>query len=257
MFMSLNTNIPSWEHYTLEMRKSLIDKLFFLDKVNTHTLLDFGCADGTLLNAVSCLFPNYLLLGYDVSRPMIQMAEKLHPHIKFGRDWEALISYINPTKTTLILSSIIHEIYAYSNPAELKQFWKRVWETGFKTIVLRDMMVSKVVSRPSDPLAVAKVRQCHPAKQLIEWETQWGPLEDNWSLVHFLLTYRYQKNWEWEYKENYLPIPVESFLASIPTTYSPIFFDHFTLPFIRGSIYKHFKIDLNDRTHMKLIVEKC
>ena len=234
-----------------------MDKLFFVDKVNTQAILDFGCADGTLLNAISCLFPNYLLIGYDASNSMITEAKTLHPHIGFGWSWEAVISGIIPAETTLVLSSIIHEIYTYSNPTELNIFWQRVWETGFKTIVFRDMMVSKVVSRPSDSLAVARIRQHHPAKQLIEWETQWGPLEDNWSLVHFLLTYRYQKNWEREYKENYLPISVESFLASIPTTYNPIFFDHFTLPFIRGSIYKHFKIDLSDRTHLKLIVEKC
>lgn len=39
--------------YTSGMQKSLADKLFFVDKVDDiDTVIDFGCADGSLLREI-------------------------------------------------------------------------------------------------------------------------------------------------------------------------------------------------------------
>ena len=45
--------------YNLSMKKSLIDKMFFMDKIddNIKVVMDYGCADGALIRFLAPLFP--------------------------------------------------------------------------------------------------------------------------------------------------------------------------------------------------------
>lgn len=45
--------------YNLSMKKSLIDKMFFMDKIddNVKVIMDYGCADGALIRFLAPLFP--------------------------------------------------------------------------------------------------------------------------------------------------------------------------------------------------------
>src|SRR5690606_6062137 len=108
----------------------------------------------------------------------------------------------------------------------------------------------------SDSLSVLKVRQRFDQDKLNEFEVQWGSINENWSLVHFLLKYRYQTNWKREVRENYLPLSYEDLISKIPPGWNPIFHEHFTLPFIRQQVQRDFNIDLQDRTHVKLILKR-
>jgi hypothetical protein len=74
--------------------------------------------------------------------------------------------------------------------------------------------------------------------------------------VHFLLKYRYTKNWAREVKENYLPLTYEALLALIPAEHDPHYVDHFILPFARQEARKDLGIDIVDNTHIKLILER-
>lgn len=260
--MPFDTNIPDLTGYNAQMEKSMIDKLFFLDKTDATLFVDFGCADGALIEQASKLFPNYYFVGYDISQEMLDLAQKRlfqtvwqGAHIYLTSNWDKLVKNITG-KSALILSSVLHEIYSYLNPDEIESFWDKVWNSGFDYIIIRDMMVSESTSRQSDPLAVAMIKQRFNKQKIKQWESQWGSLHDNWSLVHFLLTYRYDANWEREYRENYLPNSLETFLTMIPKTYSPTFFDHFTLTHLRNCVKKDFGLQLQDRTHLKLILER-
>ena len=259
--MAFSTHIPDIEHYNQEMAKSMIDKIYFMDKVDADVFIDFGCADGTLIKTLSNLFPQHTYIGYDISEQMIDIAKSNvpNPRCHFASDWDNIIESLSTThqnqKTCLILSSIIHEIYSYLNPEEIKKFWSRVWDTNFNYIVIRDMMVSKTVSRPSDPLAVARIKQVFDSNKISEWEAQWGSLYENWSLVHFLLTYRYTENWTREVNENYLPVNLETFFSNIPHKYYPMYIEHYTLPFIQSEVEKDFGIQLQDKTHLKFILK--
>jgi len=253
--------IANTARYSDSMAKSLVDKIFFVDKINATLLIDYGCADGTLLQAVAKLFPMQDMIGYDLSPEMIAKADEANSGIDFTDDWKNVKRSLVPVKkqgkkTALLLSSLIHEVYNYCNPTEIKEFWNRVWNSGFDYVIIRDMMVSNSTSRPSDPISAARVRQLTNPKHLAEWESQWGSLDDNWSLVHFLLTYRYQENWHREMRENYLPLSVEKFLNMIPKGYTPSFIEHYTLPFIRNSVAETYGVQLQDRTHLKLILTK-
>lgn len=241
--------------YNSRMHASLIDKIYFMDKVDADTFIDFGCADGHLLKVLATLFPNHKYLGYDNNPEMIAEANKDNPNnIFFTSDWEEL-NKTRPMigKTCLILSSIIHEIYSYKGQAK---FWEQVWDLRSKYVAIRDMAVSRTASRPSDPISVARVRQIYDSDRLIQWQSRWGSLEENWSLVHFLLTYHYSENWEREHKENYLPLSVEELLTLIPVNYMPIFYEHYTLPYIRRKVKDDFGFDLQEKTHVKFVLER-
>jgi len=263
--MNAVTPILDTTGYNEKMAKSLIDKIYFLDKVDADVFVDFGCADGRMLSFIEKVFPGVTLIGYDNDAQMIETAKLTNPDtgILFTSDWNDVIKAVEGhkkagRKVCLVLSSVIHEAYSYLSSAELKAMWNRVWgDDGvrFDAVAIRDMMVSRTTSRPSDPMAVARVRQVFDIEKLAQWESQWGSIDENWSLTHFLLTYQYTENWEREVRENYLPIPYEEFLNSIPRHYVPTFKEHFTLPYLRRSVRNYFGIELADRTHIKLILE--
>jgi len=263
--MNAVTPIQDTVGYNDKMAKSLIDKIYFLDKVDADVFVDFGCADGRMLSFIEKVFPGVTLIGYDNDPEMIELAKlaSMNSGILFTSDWSEVVKAVESHKaagrrTCLVLSSIIHEAYSYLSSAELDAMWNRVWGNDgvrFDAVAIRDMMVSRTTSRPSDPIAVARVRQVFDLDKLGEWESNWGSIDENWSLTHFLLTYQYTANWDREVKENYLPTAYEDFLRSIPRHYIPTFKEHFTLPYLRRQVRKDFGIELADRTHIKLILE--
>lgn len=243
--------------YQAGMARSLIDKLHFLDKVEAGLFIDFGCADGALLGMLRLVCPGCDAVGYDQDHSMIAAARKNHPALAFTADWGEVVERMERVHsegrpTCLILSSVLHEVYHYG-PAAVGEFWNRVLGLRPSHIALRDMCVSRTASRPADPVSVAKVRQRFDAGKIAQWESAWGALDENWSLTHFFLTYRYQDNWEREYKENYLPIHKEELLGKFPPCYEPVLIEHYTLPFLRARVREDFGVDLQERTHLKLI----
>lgn len=258
-------NVPN---YTSEMRKALLDKVFFLDKVDANSFVDFGCADGSVLKFAHSLQPDHFYIGYDVAEEMINAAKtNSSAEIVFTSDIEEVKKILQNDRdgsVCLSLLSLIHEVYHYG-PASVIKFWDFVFNAFFLTqpnrplfdyIAIRDMCVSKHVSRPSDPISVAKIRMNYDSGRLAQWESKWGSLDENWSLVHFLLTYRYVDSWEREMNENYLPISKEDLLALVPVQWEPIYIEHYTLPFLRNQVREDFDIDLQDRTHLKLILRR-
>jgi hypothetical protein len=218
--------------------------------------VDYGCADGTMLKFLAEMFPESIFLGYDNNLEMIELAEKDNhfENLSFTNDINKVIDLAGLNDVALILSSVLHEIYHAHKQDDL--WYHDIKLIQPKYIVIRDMAVSRTTSRTSDNISVAKVWMNHDQNQLKEWEEQWGSLSENWSLVHFLLKYRFQDNWETEFKENYLSYNVEKLLADIPYEYEPIFMEHYTLPFVRNEVMKTFGIDLQDKTHIKLILER-
>ena len=252
--MSFDANIPNMDDYRKKMMKSMIDKIYFMDKIDADVIVDYGCADGAMLHLLQA-FPGHQFVGFDISEPMLSLARQENPGILFTSRWDDIMKAKEGRKSALVLSSVIHEVYHYSSSQEISEFWENVWKSGFQYVVIRDMMVSRSTSRVSDPLSVARIRQIYDSQKIAEWEANWGSLHGNWSLTHFLLTYQYHDNWERELKENYLPVSMEDFMQMIPRQYRPIYFEHFTLPYTRACVERDFGIQLQDNTHLKLILE--
>ena len=281
----IGVNFNNLTFYNEQMRKSMEDKLFFLKQLpaeDNYVFVDFGCADGTMLNILSDMLEHnkhkYSYIGYDISDTMINLA-KANFHgdadtdIHYFTDWEdvekQLKTYIAPNayyeqkKYVLILSSVIHEVYSYSNMKQILEFWHHVTNTNFDYIVVRDMCPTKDIDRPTDEFMLHTlnnmIRDHKPYNTLInDFEAIYGSIENNKNFMHFLLKYRYQINWEREVKENYFPIYVEDLLSAITgeEKYRIMYMKRFIVPFIKQQIYNDFRVDVKDFTHIKAIFKK-
>jgi SAM-dependent methyltransferase len=251
--------ITDYTTYNGRMSLAMIDKLFFADKISPDLVVDFGCADGTLLRHLKALKPELEVVGYDTDPTMVAKYDT--DAIPIFNRWEQVVSEIkfgDIKHPAIILSSVIHEICHYGSKADIDDFWKKVFETGFEYIVIRDMVPSRSIDRPSNVNDVKKIyHKFLHTKALTDFEGIWGSIEGNRQLVHFLLKYRYlEPNWNREVRENYLPVTREDLLAKIPNEYDVIFHEHYVLPYILQTVRDETGIEVKDATHMKLILKR-
>lgn len=245
--------------YTTSMKTTLSDKLFFTELIESDIYVDFGCADGSTLKALQNIYPNKILIGYDINEDMIQLAKNNTSRILYFGNQTELIEYLNKYKhlsKCLILNSVLHEVYTYSSKEELEEFYKFIFSDIFDYISIRDMMCSDSTNISVSPLLVSKIYQSKNLKQVIEFENVWGKLNTIRQLMHYLLKYRYIENWSRELYENYLPITIEEFLQLIPKNLNIDYFQRFFIPFIHNKILEDFGIDFCENTHIKLILHR-
>lgn len=243
--------------YNKRMAKSLIDKLFFIPRIESDVYVDFGCADGALLGFMQDNFPipEHTYLGFETSAIQLEIAHSKFPEITFTDNWDTILSCIKNKNATLILSSVIHEVYSYCNTLEIEQFWNRVFSSGFKHIVIRDMSISeKYINEIMDLETIANIRMAaEQRKYLNEFEAKWGKITLGINYLHWLLKYSYHENWATENQENYLPITTEKLLEQFPVNYKIDYISIFTLPWTRSKVFETFGIDLKMPSHIKLI----
>ncbi len=270
------------ESYNQNMAKGLQDKLFFLDKLpfndgDEWLIVDFGCADGTLIGALAGLFKESgiqaKLVGYDISETMVNLAKKKYGGLSdvhagavnlvvtFTANWNQVNQYIKYSKgkKAVVLSSVIHEVYSYSKgQADIDEFWDRICNSGFDYICIRDMMASKSIERSTDEkLLQTFMNQVNESKpELIryinDFQYHWGSIRENKNFVHYLLKYRWITNWNREVRENYFPIHVEEFLTHF-SGYKTMYLERFQLPFLADCWKQDFNIAIKDNTHIKAI----
>ena len=142
------------QSYITGMNLSIQDKLFFVDLLDFDVIVDFGCADGTFLESISKIKPKTKIIGYDIDPEMLSKAKsKLGKNSIVTDDWDLVtksLHYFN--KPLLNLSSVIHEVYSYSNANKIKYFWEsQVFGGDFKSIVIRDMIPSTEISKSFIP----------------------------------------------------------------------------------------------------------
>ena len=249
------TEIKDLKVYTAGMFNSLKDKLFFVNELKeiTSAFFDFGCGDGSLLEATRNLIPESCIFGYDSSEEMREIAA--NKGVLVYRDLYKFLDVLSAyhRNSVLIFSSVIHEIYSYNSETNktIDQFWRLIKNKSAKTIVVRDMMVSKSTERSNIPLHFNLDKY---AKLLEDFNNNWGNIITQKQLIHFLLKYRYTANWDREVKENYLPIYIEDFLKEMDEAgYRLDYFCKYQLPFLSKCWKEDFNIVIHDTTHVKCI----
>jgi hypothetical protein len=242
------------------------------DRIDAFT--DFGCADGTLLEAVANVLPKVPLYGIDMNSDMLVLAEEKVPTAKLTQSklptngWGALN-----------LSSVLHEVNSYCNENEQKDFWAIVNDACFETIyhwdyiIIRDMVYNDIEtshSRANDVIAVKNPTRKTPSidkymytaphtflDRLEEFESIWGDINIKKNLVHFLLKYRYVQNWNREVRENYLGYSTDDIINHIDSDkYELIYRKDYVLPFLQKRVYDDFGIFLDTPTHTNLIFKR-
>ena len=249
--------IEDYGSYLSGMDKSYMDKLFFVDKVeDIDNIFDYGCADGSILNHLHALSPGIAMIGYDINHDMVRLANN-KPGVIASTNLEKCIKLINPGRTLINLSSVIHEVYSYSKESETERFWNVVFDTGFRYIAIRDFSLSRSADRLSDINDYIKVLRHGSQVQITDFEDRWGSLQNNRALIHFLMKYRYTGNWDRENNENYFPLTLEKLLSMIPTEkYEIVYFQNYVLPFTLNRVREDFNITIRDNTHVKILLKR-
>lgn len=254
--------IVNIDEYINGMSKGIEDKLFFLNKIDFDCIVDFGCANGLLLKKISEHKPSIRIIGYDLDKDMIEKSKKNNPNGLFTDKWDEVVLEIKKYRNPVLnLSSVIHEVYSYSNTKEISKFWKeKVFSGMFKYITIRDMIPSSKIEKEytlnfiDD---VDKVRNNIDEYYLKSFEDRWGRIDKNYrTFIHFLLKYKYINNWKRENNENYLPISIETIKKKITNNYHIKYEDSFVLDYLKREVKKDFDIDINHTTHTKLIIER-
>lgn len=242
--------------YNAGMARSMLDKLFWVDKINPDCVVDFGCADGMLLKELERYYPSKQLIGYDIDPEQCALARR-NTRAMIKNNWDEIVPMV-PANSALILSSVIHEVYSYGNPESIALFWERVFgnTSPFRYVVIRDLAVSNWCMLAVSPEEETAVRSHADPRILASFEAVWGSIRSQKQFAHFLLKYRYTENWERELNEDYLPLSTEALLAKVPSTWRQVMYDHYLLPWLRQQVEHDFGIEWREATHVKLIVER-
>ena len=277
--MELGKKFNDLGSYNNSMARAVDEKLFFLDKlkVQRFVLLDFGCADGSILRAVEKLEPEGLLcqnyrkyLGYDPSRTMIDLAKKSWDgnsrSVYFTDDWDRAVDVCQAmalppaggkVPVILLLSSVLHEVYSYGTPETIGEFWDRLSDLKPDIIVFRDMMWNSHLQLDSTEVFVDRIRRYSVKPGLESFEERWGKIDEPKNLVHYLLKYRWQVNWERENNENYFPVDFSDFLTKVRDIgYEPSYLEHAPVPYIQNKIQEDWGFRLEIPTHLKAVFRK-
>lgn len=255
--------ISDYKRYLDRMDKSIEDKLFFVDMVEFDVIVDFGCANGSLLSIIKEMFPSVKLIGYDNDSTMLDSAKTiLGNDALLTNDWNVVIKELSKYKSPLLnLSSVIHEVYSYLDNDNINYFWDtQVFNDIFKYITIREMLPSSNIDTiESDTFReeVDTVRSIYDPYYMESFESKWGSLYDNYrTFMHFLLKYRYIDNWDREVNENYIPVSIESIERKIPNRHEIFYKEHFILPFIQNEVMQDFGIEIKHNTHSKYIIKQ-
>lgn len=260
--------ISDYSRYVSLMRNGFYDKLFFIDKLpgDWKSLLDWGCADGFLTKVLGEVFPDKRIVGYDMDPKMIQQAQMTGPALEN-------VTFMNTARPesfdVLNLSSVIHEVHAYRSDIEINGFWKMVFQSGFKYIVIRDMLYDDDFHPWTfsvlDTMAIRDwCKENRFLGELKRFEEAFGEVvpENPKAVTHFLLKYLYMSspNWPREVEENYLSMSIQSLTARIPKSlYKVIYRESSSLPYLQNRWEKDFGIDAMSsgiKTHTRLILQK-
>ena len=215
--------------YLSNMAKSFKDKAWFIPYMSKDIdlIVDFGGGAGEFAEYCQSILGKSVKFVIVDNNPTFLEAAKEKGFECFKSLDELLASKLDLSRAMLVLSSVIHEVYSYKDDFydDVGVFWSDIKKCKFKAIAIRDMTVSKSAYDKIPVDAVLWVYQNvlnsskltykgHTMAEITNsFEDIWGAIcdvqhkkVDVHRLVHFLIKYRYQENWEREVRENYLPV---------------------------------------------------
>ena len=258
--------IEDYSVYNDRMRRSMWDKAFFMDKVpGTDLIVDYGCADGSLIRFLHSLFPSMHFIGFDIDPAMIAAANREKTdNMWFFSDPEEMLQKIRSLnierrRIAVNFSSVLHEIFHYD--CDRSMITRLIEQISPRYLVVRDMMYH---SRQEDAVipqaAQEQIRRVLPKEQLQDFENRWGSIGVRRNLAHLILKYKYRENWERECAENYFSYTPDDLAGLLDPggIYSPILMSRYILPWCRYDAENNLGIDMGDEftTHFSLTLSR-
>lgn len=254
-------DITNLDTYNTRMASSIEDKMWFWNKVKytTNSIVDYGCADGSLLLRINEEHPRQTLIGYDVSDDMLARAKEKTKNTSIS----FVESVFEPEmeRTCLVLSSVVHEIYSYQPKEDADFELGMLFDLGAKYIAIRDMGVQDICHNMETPVDVLKrIYERDDIVKIASFEKHQGRISNWANCIHYLLKVPYDENWAREVEENYIPFTMNEVLAQYnvnsPVKYDIVYFEAYTLPYVRERIIRDYKTALYIPTHYKLLLER-
>lgn len=265
-------NVRDYRIYNEEMTKSLIDKMFFMDKIpGVKCVIDFGCADGALLRFIAPHFKNITFIGYDSDEVMIKKAETYktakcstnYNNIKYfhRNDLTNMLTYISrfsPDEIAINFSSVLHEIFSFHDTDAIQTI---INHTQPKYITIRDMYWHWNGAANSKYLLMKDINHIIykgniNEKYIEDFEDKHGTVISWRGLTHFLMKYQWINNgWCEELSKDYYSWDLKMFLLTV--NYIPIFENHYQLPYLMDKWEKEFGFFEPDaHTHAQFILKR-
>lgn len=235
--------------YNDRMRKSLMDKIFFIDKVDATVFIDFGCADGSMIKLLNSMFPEYYYVGYDNNPDMIRLADTNvnSTNTEFYSDWDKLCTNLalnyEGEKTCLILSSVLHEV------EDKVEFFDFAGFQNFDYVAIRDMMYEESYS---SKMLMNSIYQKLPENIIAHYGTN---IWSGYNMIQGMFKSYYPENIETEINEDYFSFNQKHlYLLQYKYGLKPLYESHYLLPYWEETVKRDFGVDLTGiKTHIKII----
>lgn len=214
--------ISNPKQYLERMSKPLQEKLKISRFIpaGTKSVLDVGCADGTMTLALADMYSQTNFVGIDLSGEFIKKAQSSIGERKNVRFENGFLRerLANPERFDVVLfCSVLHEFFSYGEGIStvvkaLADAHEMLNPGG--TLIIRDMILYNYAGKSQ--LWVKEMKEKVRAKAeiaplLSNFENIFGVTRSVKQLNHFLLKYMYANNWEREGKENYVPVSFEEY----------------------------------------------
>ena len=247
--------IKDYAGYNKAMSKSLLDKVWWLDKIPPiiNTIIDFGCADGAMFAFIHKMFPNrFHFIGVDNNDEMLRQTH--YKALRYGYKVQLFSSVENippalVENAVLVMNSVCHEILNYTTYWEGDALFSQIKNLGAKYIAIRDMY------EHDNPCFTHLL----PCEEINNWmkSTIATPHKDlQTGLLEYMLKADYKNNWDREVEERYLWKWGHWFWRM--ENYETICEEDFMLPYHRRVWRKRYHIPLADlrkiRTHKKMLL---
>ena len=258
-------DIDNYAVYTDRMRRSMWDKVFFMDKIpGAELVVDYGCADGSLIRFAHELFPSMRFIGFDIDAEMIARANSYNTEnavfCKSIADISAQIARWNipPERTVVNFSSVLHEVFHYGYDGRIITDMLAAIKPRYITV--RDMMYFSHEGDTAPHELVKRVRSALPQWQVADFEARWGSIDSLKNLVHLMLKFRYVENWQRECAENYFSYDQAQMLSLLGPdgAYRPVLYNKYFLPWCRFDAEQALGMELGDdfTTHYALVLAR-
>ncbi len=214
--------IANEDLYLSRMSKPLQEKLKVAKYIprGAKTVLDVGCADGTITIALAEMFPEIKFVGIDLNRDFIELAKKKGERLKNVSFENVYLRERLSGKDrfdVVLFCSVLHEFYTYGEGIStvvkaLADAHEILKAKG--TLIIRDMILYNYASQSQLWLTemIEKVKGKNDVKILFfDFEKIFKEVVNVKRLNHFLLKYMYADNWDRECRENYVPVSFEEY----------------------------------------------
>lgn len=258
-------NIVDIHDYNKAMQKTLLDKVWYLDKIDKSVkyLFDFGCADGSMAKFINEMFPDHFeFFLIDNNPEMLKIAEEnIRDYATPIRAYycnsieEAISQCADIKKSVLVLNSVIHEILSYCDYEEQRKLFETFFQSEFGYIAIRDMHLFDL------PTFSPSWIHEKDLKKYIDFREHYNAKGMTFEQVYieFFLKTDYYANWERERDEKYLWNWLKIITPYIDGNYKIDYEENFSLPYHRRKWKKKFNLSTTNKikTHKKLLLRGC